>query len=255
MKYLNCLLFFVCIFTSCNNNVLLDEYKLLYTDIKNINTCGYKSYFDYEKSMATININSSQGSLTFTESDYDCAILGQGFYKVKLDGGYGYTRNGNLMVNEYGELMILWRYSFYESIYFPEYFIFGTMKISENGDILVSVQKPREELEEVYVGQLKIYEIPTNLLEHYQDGIYKLKTETNEEKIITDGRILHKFVENSNVYILACFLRMYYILSNLDEKRIPNIEFKKSILKMLIESKMEGNSHIETFIPFLNHDY
>ncbi|MDR0320830.1 MAG: hypothetical protein LBI28_04940 [Treponema sp.] len=258
MKYFNCLLFVLCIFISCGNNVFLDEYKLLYTDIENINTYGYKSYYNYEKKMAVFEINDGQGAIVHTEIPTDCAIVGQGFFKVKLEDGFGYTRNGNFAINEYGELMLGYpRYSFYEPIFLPEYFLPETINIKRNGDIFVSVVRPRAELEEVYIGQLKIYEIPTNLLEYYQNGIYKLKSETNEEEILNDGYLIeHKFLEYSNVYRVAVLLRMYYILSNLNEKTISNIEFKKDMLKIMIEKMTERNAYfIEDIVPFLRYDY
>jgi flagellar basal body rod protein FlgF len=260
-----CLLFVFCIFTSCNNNVLLDEYKLLHTDFENIYTYGYKSYFNPEKSTASFEINGDQGSLVCTEIPTHCAIAGKGFFKVKLDDGFGYTRNGNFVINGYGELMLGYpSYSLHERIYVPEFFLAETINIKRNGDIFVSVPKSRAELEEVYVGQLKIYSVPTNLLEHYQHGIYKLKAETDQERPITDSIIEHNFLEYSNVYRLPVLLRMYYILSKLDEKTIPSIEFKKDILKILIEATMKISSHevgysgsyyIETFTPFLRYDY
>jgi flagellar basal body rod protein FlgF len=257
MKHFKWLLIVLCIFFSCNNNVLLDEYKLLYIDIENYNTYGYKSYFHIEKSMATFEINNGQGVLIITEIPTDFAIVGHGFFKVKIEDSFGYTRNGNIVINEYGELRLLSKYSLYEPVYLPEYFIPETLDIKENGDIFVSVPQ-QEKLIEVYAGQLKTYDIPTNLLEHYENGIYKLKVKTNEEKLIVDNKIFNKFIEGSNLFTLACLLRMYYILSNLDDKSIANIEYKKEIIKILIDKIIEGKNQygiIDVFVPYLRYNY
>jgi hypothetical protein len=72
-------------------------------------------------------------------------------------------------------------------------------------------------------------------LEYYQDGIYKLRKDTSREEITIDNKILNKFVETSDYNLLAILLRMYYILSSSNNVKIQNIEFKKELLKSIIE--------------------
>lgn len=84
MKYFIFLVIFPFILVSCNNdnNVLLDEYKLLYTDIENFRTNGYKSFFSPELNKATLFINDTQGHFTVTDGNLHCGIWGKGFFKV-----------------------------------------------------------------------------------------------------------------------------------------------------------------------------
>jgi flagellar basal body rod protein FlgG len=190
MKYLSFLLLFVSVFISCNiNTTLLDEYKLLYTDIENLYTYGYKSYYNHELSRATFEINDSQGSLLSTEYNYDCAIIGKGFFKIKLNDDVGYTRNGQFKVDEKGELLISNGYSLYESIYLPMYFLPDSFIIKSNHEIYISIIEGKN-INEINIGQLKTFDIQVDLLEYYQDGIYKLRKDTaKEEEIIIDNKI------------------------------------------------------------------
>lgn len=227
-----------------------------------MNTCGYKSYYNPELNMATSVINDRQGALYSTEYNFDCALLGKGFFRVNLnDGGFGYTRNGQLKVGENSELLISNGYSLSEPVYLPESFIRETFMITLNHDIYVSdIEEDR-----IHIGRLETYNIPADLLEYYKDGIYKPRGNINEEKITMDNEICNKFVEGCNYNLLSVLLRMYYILFNLNDSSISNIEFKKEIVKYFIgkiinekEKRYDaeyGIWHIETILPFLKYDY
>lgn len=265
------ILFIVCpffIFISCNNNELLNEYKLLYTDLENLYTYGYKSYYSQEINRATPIINAGQGSLQQTDVTTDFAIIGDGFFKVKLDNDkIGYTRNGQFKIDAHGELRTINGVSLFEPVVFPEYFIPETIKINSDRYIFVSIPKSNAELIELNVGKLNIYKIPIELLEHYKDGIYILKKNTDNETIIDDSKILNEFLEMSNYNLLAVLLRMYYILSKPNNKLISNVEFKKELTKSIIDNiintekyTIEEYNHRKwlmetTFVPFLRYDY
>jgi len=55
------------------------------------------------------------------------------------------------------------------------------------------------------------------------------------EEITFENTFIQGFLEYSNVDTLSVILRMYYILSLLNEDLVPNIEFKKELIKILIE--------------------
>jgi flagellar basal body rod protein FlgG len=170
------------LFISCNNNELLNEYKLLYTDLENLYTYGYKSYYSHELNKAIPIINIGQGSIQQTGIPSDFAIVGDGF--LKIDNKIGYTRNGQFKINEYGELKTKDEFSLFEPIFLPEYFLPDTLKINSDGYIFVSIPKNNGELVELEVGKIIIYKVPIELLEYYESGIYIIKGTTDNETII-----------------------------------------------------------------------
>jgi flagellar basal body rod protein FlgG len=221
------------------NDLLLEEYKLLYIDLMNINTYGYKSYYNHELHRAENVINNSQGIPTFTDVNTDIAIIGDGFIKIKLnDNLIGYTRYGSFKIDEYGELIIQDGFSLNDPIYLPEYFLPDTLKINQDHAIYVTVADRGE----ILIGYLKTYMVPMHMLEHYRNGIYILREQANDIEF-NDNRIFNKFLESSNLYILSVLLRMYYILTIVDENIVPNIEFKKDLIKMQL-SKMANTNYI-----------
>jgi flagellar basal body rod protein FlgG len=247
----------------------LDEYKLLCTDIENINTFGYKSYYSLELNRAASVINNTQGSLMHTDNYFNCAIVGEGFFKLKLDNGIGYTRNGEFRINGYGELLVSTSgLPFYDPVYLPEYNLPETLNITKNGEIYVSIVH-KGEITETYIGKIERYNIPLELLVYYEHGIYKLNNDLYNEEIVAEDIIFHaniilnRFLESSNCDTLSIFLRMYYILLQLDSKLIANVEFKREIVKMLIERILNINTEnyiritnaVEKFAPFLRYDY
>jgi len=69
----------------------------------------------------------------------------------------------------------------------------------------------------------------------------------------------------SNYPLLPVVLRMYYILSIIDDSVIPNINFKKELLNILIQKYLDKNllnwyfeerfNLLESSLPFIKYDY
>lgn len=69
----------------------------------------------------------------------------------------------------------------------------------------------------------------------------------------------------SNYMVLPVVLRMYYILSVLDERIIHNIEFKRELLKIIIKELLNKidtmeelenrDNNLHNFLPFIKFDY
>ncbi len=78
MKFHVFLIFYFIFFGSSDlisdNLSLLEEYKLLHSDLSNIKTYGYKSYFNDRLNKAEAKINNIQGILKTTKSRFNCAI-------------------------------------------------------------------------------------------------------------------------------------------------------------------------------------
>ena len=272
-----CLLHFFLVFFIYANDDLLSDYQRLYIDLQNINTYGYKSFFNPELNRSTDTINLSQGALIVTDINLDCAIAGEGFFKIRLENDMpGYTRNGNFDINADGFLVTPCGYPLYESICFGEYFIYENIKITMDHIIYIK----SFEGEETAIGKILTYKIPVESLEYYKDSIYVIKEGSNfTEEITFDNTIFQGILELSNIYTDKVIIRMYYVLTLLNDKIIPNIEFKKELLRFQIErmarrnmllenillrinwkfnligNEMQNIGYIEAILPFIKYDY
>jgi flagellar basal body rod protein FlgF len=236
---------FSCVNTNDNN--LLHEYTLLHTDLSNIKTWGYKSFFNSESNKASENINVSRGSFVWTGLETDCAIAGEGFFKIRLENGLaGYTRSGDFIIDYDGNIVTSDnKYFLYDNIWLGESFLFDTLKITKDHNVYIDVPDKNGNRTETRVGELLTYNIPGELLSHYKDAVYVIKDNAEyTEEIIFDTTIYQGILEYSNVHIMPTVLRMYYILSVINENLIPNKEFKKELLKIQIEAMAGDDDYV-----------
>jgi flagellar basal body rod protein FlgF len=220
---------------------LSKDYRLLYTDLSNIRTWAYKSFYSGERNRSGENINISQGALRMTGNKLDFAVHGEGFFKIRLnDNRAAYTRNGSFKVDPEGVIVTFQDYPLYDSIVLEEYFLPESLRITRDHDIYVHIAAGTQIVEKK-AGTLLTYRIPAECLEHYEGAIYTIKdgAEYREEPVF-DNRILQGALELGNYELLPLVLRMYYILSVLDESAAPNIEFKRELLKIQIENMADG---------------
>jgi flagellar basal body rod protein FlgF len=236
-----------------NDDDLLNDYNLLYIDLSNIKTYGYKSFYDSALKRSNENINISQGVLKITENELDCAIYGEGFFKIRLENDLiGYTRSGNFKVNAEGLIVTAQGYSLFDKICLGEAFLLHTLTITKDHNVTVKQIKEGIE-EEMEVGKLLTYKIPAKILKYYKGDIYTIKDGIEHTEIITfENYIIHKALELSNYELLPVVLRMYYILSILDEDVIPNINFKKELLKIFIERLADNDNAFDKTVFALN---
>jgi len=248
-----------CVFA--NDIDLLNEYKLLYADISNVDTVGYKSYFNVQNNRAAENINFSQGTLMFTGSYSDFAVTGEGFFKIRLENDVaGYTRAGEFRVDADGNFVNRQGYFLYDNINLPGNFLPESLKIPFDGNVFVNIYEGRDEIREIRAGQIIIYNPPDDLLIRYSDNIFVLKpgAEYDAEyidvidELFTPG-LVHRALEYSNVNSLSVVLRMYYILSVIGEGYIANVEFKKEMLKLVIETAANQSFQEEMLLSIHNN--
>jgi flagellar basal body rod protein FlgF len=225
------------------DNDLLNDYKLLYIDLLNVKTWGYKSFYNRDINRSSENINISQGTIQMTENNFDCAIIGEGFFKIRLENGLiAYTRSGNFIINADGVIVTSQGYPLYESICLGE--SFGSFKITQDHGVYVTVVNENQTIVEMKMGELMTYKISREHLEYYEEAIYTIKSNIEyEEEVTFDNSIIQGALELSNCELLPVVLRIYYILSVLDENIIPNIEFKRELVKIQIE-KMANNNYL-----------
>ncbi|MGI6383475.1 MAG: flagellar hook-basal body protein [Tissierellaceae bacterium] len=116
-----------------NMNVLQKKLENTTSNIANLNTPGYKfqdiiqstleerqminhtagpnldqrqevGTFTFGNQIDQVYRNFEQGQLNQTDLPTDLAIVGNGFFVIELDGGLGFTRNGNFSINDAGQL-------------------------------------------------------------------------------------------------------------------------------------------------------
>ena len=238
-------------FIYADQNKLLKEYRLLFTDLSNVEKWGYKSFFNPQYNRASENINISQGALIYTGVNTHFAIAGEGFFRIRLENNkIGYTRYGAFQIDANGNLVTAQGYFFYENINLNEGFLLQTLKVTRDGIVTVTIAGNRNILTEKEIGRLLTYNIPYYLLKHYKGSIYVIKEYLEYHvEIATNNSINQGFLELSNVRVLAVALRMYYILSVIDDNLISNRNFRRELLKMQI-NRMANHNYLLVEILF-----
>jgi flagellar basal body rod protein FlgG len=235
-----------------DDNDLLRDYQLLYIDLLNIKTWGYKSFYNTDSNRSGESINISQGSLQMTGNNFDCAIVGEGFFKIRLENNrIAYTRNGAFKTDPDGVMVTPQGYPLYESICPGKSFLPESFTITRDHDVYAA---------ETNLGKLLTYKIPGEYLEYYKDAIYTIKDNADyKEEVTFDNFIIQGALESSNYDLLPVIVRMYYILSVLDKNMMPNIEFKKELLKIQIlrlsATEERPGDYLESILPFIKWDY
>ena len=135
-----CILAFLSCFAHADDNGLLNDYKLLYIDLINMRTWGYKSFFNNELNRSAENINIAQGALFLTEVKSHVSIHGEGFFKIRLENGLvGYTRSGEFLFDECGNIVTPRGYPLYDNICLEGAFLPDTIRITNDHKIYVSI--------------------------------------------------------------------------------------------------------------------
>jgi flagellar basal body rod protein FlgF len=248
-----CISAFLSCFVYADNNDLLNDYKLLYIDLINLRTWGYKSFFNNELNRSDGKININQGILFTTEVKSHVSIVGEGFFKIRLENGLiGFTRSGDFSFDENGNIVTPRGYPLYDNICLEGVFLPDTIRITSDHKIYVSILE-NNNVTEVQVGQLLTYKIPSEYLNHYKESIYVIKENIKYvEEITFNNHIVQGTLESSNFNPLSVILRLYYILSVIENNLISNVEFKKELLKCQIERTANNNFLLEEMFFYLS---
>jgi len=187
------------------------RYDILANNLSNIQTAGYKKDVPVFYKTLSGALSSSiaedpmqsvtmfqQGDLQATQNQWDVAIDGEGFFKVKAPNGIRYTRNGNFHLNQDGVVV--------QSQGYPvlgdgrEISIRGThVVIDKDGSISVDGNNQ---------GKIDLVTFPDlNGLKKEGKTLFKL---TNEQEEVTpqQSQIQQGSLENSNVNALEEMIRM-----------------------------------------------
>ncbi|MFP4301671.1 MAG: flagellar basal-body rod protein FlgG [Spirochaetaceae bacterium] len=154
----------------------------------------------------------TQGSLQETGNVTDLAVQGEGMFRVLLyDGSYAYTRDGSFQIDSNGQLVDSNGYRLLPEVVLPDGFIQDTLSVSQDGRITVKMPGLDDPVE---VGQLELYRFVNPAgLNAIGENLYKV-TSASGDPIASQpgfdgmGRVLHKFLENSNVEVVREMVSM-----------------------------------------------
>ena len=143
----------------------------------------------------------TQGSVRATSSPNDLAIQGDGFFTVQTPNGLAYTRDGNFMINQFGQLVTSEGYN----VMGQE----GTIELGEDyftqGNSIVVQGNGEIYLDGAYIDTLDIATFTDNRsLTKLGDNLYSSTGEKNE----FTGSIIQSFLETSNVNTVSAMVDM-----------------------------------------------
>lgn len=212
-------------------NVQAKKMDVISNDLANVNTAGYKKdttvitsfketlmkrindsqhNMPNNETIGTVSLGAkvaevytqfSQGSLVATNELTDVAIQGDGFFVVNTLDGEAYTRDGNFVVNQNGDLVTTEGYSVMGqngAISFGEEFLTsgGDISIKENGDIYLNT---------TYIDTLDIANFEdTRALTKMNDNLYSSTAQRSE----FTGSVIQGFLEASNVNSVTAMVDM-----------------------------------------------
>ncbi|OQX30047.1 MAG: flagellar basal-body rod protein FlgG [Spirochaeta sp. LUC14_002_19_P3] len=148
----------------------------------------------------------TQGSLRQTDALGDIAVMGEGFFRVlNMDGTYAYTRDGSFKIDSNGQFVSSNGYRLMPELVLPVNFIPETLSVSQQGRVTVKIP---DQDDPIAVGQIDLYRFVNPAGLHAAGENLFVETAASGEAARgrpgTDdmGKVLHKFLENSNVSVV-----------------------------------------------------
>ncbi len=228
----------------------MKELEIITNNLANTNTPGFRADYEVIKQNATNNSDFEtrvypsvgrsysdfkQGPVLRTENDLDIAISGPGFFSVQANQGKeGYTRNGNFEISNDGFLTT----SKGEIVLGVDGAInlANADKVNVSNDGTVSM-RPRDQIDMVYVGKLKLVNPDTSKIEKGTDGMFYMQGDGRVEADNTI-RVLPGSLEGSNVSPVDTLIH----LIDLSRK----FEIQSNIIKNLDDIASSSNRLLDT---------
>lgn len=162
------------------------------------------------RTVATERIH-SQGGLNNTGNSLDVAIQGRGYFQVEMpDGTFAYTRNGQLQLDQNGQLVTAGGYPLQPPINIPD----NALQIEVGRDGTVSVTQPGAVGESIEVGQLQLGTfVNTGGLQSMGENLYVETDSSGPANLLQPsmdgaGLILQEYNETSNVNVAEELVNM-----------------------------------------------
>lgn len=153
----------------------------------------------------------SQGALNNTGNSLDVAVNGRGYFEVEMpDGTLAYTRNGQLQLDQNGQLVTAGGFPLQPPINIPE----NALQIEVSRDGTVSVTQPGAPGESVEVGQLQLATfVNTGGLQSMGENLYVETDSSGPANLLQPGMdgaglILQDYTEISNVNVAEELVNM-----------------------------------------------
>jgi flagellar basal body rod protein FlgG len=191
-----------------------NQYEACLLDLGNYNTYGYKaSVFDN----GIITRNPCAGAAKFTDAYYHFLILGEGYVSVVKDSKIYYTRNGDFSFD-----------------------LITRQMINRDGFILPLPPQLTEEATQYDIRKnIKIYNLDINECNAINNTYFEYDS---APEIDTEGSIIFRCLECSNVSAFYCLLEMKrIIISNMEN--IANADILLDNINLLI-NKLEGDEYL-----------
>ncbi len=146
----------------------------------------------------------TEGSLEVTNQPLDMAINGRGFFRLLMpDGEVSYTRNGQLQLDQNGQLVTAGGYPLQPPINIPE----NALQLDIARDGTVSVTQPGAVGQSIEVGQLQLGTfVNTSGLQSMGENLYVETDSSGQANLLQPsmdgaGLILQEYNETSNVNV------------------------------------------------------
>ena len=153
----------------------------------------------------------SQGALNNTGNSLDIAIQGHGYFEVEMpDGTLAYTRNGQLQLDQNGQLVTAGGYPVQPPVNIPD----NALQIEIARDGTVSVTQPGAVGQNVEVGQLQLATfVNTSGLQSMGENLYVETDSSGPANLLQPGMdgagtILQDYTETSNVNVAEELVNM-----------------------------------------------
>lgn len=153
----------------------------------------------------------SQGALNNTGNSLDVAIQGRGYFEVEMpDGTLAYTRNGQLQLDQNGQLVTAGGYPLQPPINIPE----NALQIEVARDGTVSVTQPGAVGQSIEVGQLQLATfVNTSGLQSMGENLYVETDSSGPANLLQPsmdgaGLVLQNYTETSNVNVAEELVNM-----------------------------------------------
>ena len=162
------------------------------------------------RTVATERIH-SQGGLNNTGHSLDVAIQGRGYFQVEMpDGTFSYTRNGQLQLDQNGQLVTAGGFPIQPPINIPD----NALQIEISRDGIVSVTQPGAVGASIEVGQLQLSTfVNTSGLQSMGENLYVETDASGVANFLQPGMdgaglILQEYTETSNVNVAEELVNM-----------------------------------------------
>ncbi|SDK12428.1 flagellar basal-body rod protein FlgF [Methylophilus rhizosphaerae] len=201
---------------------ILEQQATTAHNLANATTTGFKAQIDSFRAVpvlgdgmptrafvvdATVGTDYKSGTLQQTGRDLDIAVQGEGWIAVqRTDGSEGYTRNGDLKINENGQLQTATGLNIMGDggpISIPPD---STITIAKDGTIS-TVSKLATPSQTTIIGRIKLVNPPAASLKRADDGVF-VTSNGQAAPLDPNVTVASGTLESSNVNVVETMVNM-----------------------------------------------